>query len=315
MTKIPDAPKHIPITNDRYTAKEYEGLPEKTAEVAGHEPEHMAKVWGKVAGDGYISRADAGKLNRAMGDISVFGHELHDGTDTVEAEFMALRLSKSDVKWDPEVRKAYEGELAARNLQMEKGAVLTGSFTHEGTVHELTEGFVDMPYDKFLELMPADKWGVNLAEYRGGEVKITAKDEQGRVTRQRERMVLESPLSKLLPGVFEANDMTKVESITHGDGRGQSYTTTYAYSDGLFDWEDRDFRGFGYVKATDPAGTVQETWFHQDDVFKGNAYRQEVSNAEGRLLKKVESSWDERELSPGVRFPFLKQVDEYTYSE
>ena len=219
MTKIPDAPKHIPITNDRYTAKEYEGLPEKTAEVAGHEPEHMAKVWGKVAGDGYISRADAGKLNRAMGDISVFGHELHDGTDTVEAEFMALRLSKSDVKWDPEVRKAYEGELAARNLQMEKGAVLTGSFTHEGTVHELTEGFVDMPYDKFLELMPADKWGVNLAEYRGGEVKITAKDEQGRVTRQRERMVLESPLSKLLPGVFEANDMTKVESITHGKDR------------------------------------------------------------------------------------------------
>lgn len=219
MTKINEQPKHIPITNDRFQPSDYEVVPGHVAEVVSHEPVHLRKAWDEVAADGYISQRDAAKLNRAMGDVRIFGRELHDGTDTAEAKFMAARLHEGNVDMDPAVRKAYEAELAARQARMEKGEVLSGTFQHGNTIHELTEGVVDMKFDNFMKLMPADTWGVNLAEYRGGEVKVTTTDEQGRVLTQRERMVTETPLSKLLPSVFEANDMTKVESIHYDKDR------------------------------------------------------------------------------------------------
>jgi hypothetical protein len=212
----PQGAEQIPITNDRYTDADFEAVPGKVAEVVSHEPGKLSEVWDEVAADGRISKADADRLDRVMGDVRIFGHEIHDGTDTTEAKFIAMRLASRDVQFDPEVRRRYEAELAARQERMENGEILSGTFERGDTIHELTEGIVDMPYDEFMKKMPADRWGVNLAEYRGGEVKVTERDAQGRVIKQRERMVLETPLSKLLPGVFEANDMTKVESIEYG---------------------------------------------------------------------------------------------------
>jgi RHS repeat-associated protein len=41
-----------------------------------------------------------------------------------------------------------------------------------------------------------------------------------------------------------------VSSVTVTDqASGQSYTTTYEYRDGLWDWQDREFRGFGWVRT------------------------------------------------------------------
>ncbi len=213
MTKISGKAQHLPITNDNYKKEDFNAVPGKVAEVVSHEPTHMQKAWDKAASDGFISRSDAQDINRAMGDWSIFGREVRDGTDTVEAKFMAARLANSKVSMDPEVRKGFEAELSARQARMENGEVLSGTFQYGDSIHELTEGVVDMPFDEFMAKMPADRWGVNLASYRGGEVKVTERDDQGNVTLQRERMVTETPLSKLLPGVFEANDMTKVESI------------------------------------------------------------------------------------------------------
>lgn len=216
MTRIPDGPQFLPMAEDAFTEGDYAVVPDKVAEVVSHEPAHMRRVWDEVARDGYVSKRDAALLDRAMGDIRLFGRTLKDGTDTVEARFMAMRLADGRVRFDPAVRLAYERELAARQARLEKGEVLSGTFQIGDTVHELTEGVIDMPYDEFMRHMTADKWAVNLADYRGGDVRVTERDAEGRVIRQRERMVTETPFSAILPQFFEPNDMTKVEEISHG---------------------------------------------------------------------------------------------------
>jgi hypothetical protein len=212
MTKI-RTPQHLPITKDLYKKEQYDAVPQKVTDVLNNEPTHIRKVWNEVAADGYISLRDADRLNHAMGDLRIFGREIVDGTDTVEAKFIAMRMAEGKVEIDPKVRQMWETELADRQACMQKGEILSGTFHQGDSIHQLTEGIVDMPFEQFMQLMPADRWAVNLADYRGGEVKVTEHDAEGRIVRQRERMVTETPLSKIIPGLFEPNDMTKVESI------------------------------------------------------------------------------------------------------
>ncbi len=56
-------------------------------------------------------------------------------------------------------------------------------------------------------------------------------------------------------------------TITVADGRGWSKTTTYEYSGGEYDEDERVWLGFGYAKETqpplpgEPTGPYTETWF------------------------------------------------------
>ena len=104
-----------------------------------------------------------------------------------------------------------------------------------------------------------------------------------------------------------------VSSITSSDGRGSSYTTNYNYKDGLYSWTEREFRGFGYVKTTDPEGNFSESYFKQDDIFKGRAYKQETKNSEGTLYSRSENTWASMQVYPGVNFAYLAQTDNYIY--
>jgi len=101
-----------------------------------------------------------------------------------------------------------------------------------------------------------------------------------------------------------------VSSIAISDGTGNTSTTKYEYSDGYYDIDERDFRGFGHVKITDPIGTTSETWFHQDDLFKGMASKNEVRDSNGDLYAGATKEYDS-ELSYGsATFPFLtKSID------
>jgi len=203
------------MMNEAFGIEDYQPVPARVAEIKTHEPEHMVNAWKELTADGSLSKADAAKLDRKMGDVRIFGHNFKDGMDTLEAKFIAARLADPSVNIDPNVRQSYEQRLAARQERMESGEVMSGTFLHGDRIHELTEGHVNVPFEQFIDLMPADRWAVNLSDYRGGEVKITETDSQGRVVRQEERMVTETPFSKIFPKLFEPNDMTKVEVIDY----------------------------------------------------------------------------------------------------
>jgi len=102
------------------------------------------------------------------------------------------------------------------------------------------------------------------------------------------------------------------ESIA-SDGQGNSYKTTYSYSGGLYDVQDKEFRGFGYAKITDTEGNYTESYFHQDDIYKGRPYKKEVKDKDGNLYSKLENTWQYREPSPGSCFPYLLETYNYIY--
>ncbi|UCB57641.1 MAG: VCBS repeat-containing protein [Candidatus Omnitrophota bacterium] len=107
-----------------------------------------------------------------------------------------------------------------------------------------------------------------------------------------------------------------VDSVTRDDGLGHRYTTNYTYANGFYDAKDREFRGFGYVKTNDPEGNIAETWFHLDDIFKGRAYKQRISDSLGNKYQEVLNSWEKINPYSGhseISFPYLASEDSYTY--
>ena len=89
--------------------------------------------------------------------------------------------------------------------KLRRGKVLSKSYPRtDGLVVERTMGCVELSLERFLAVIPAERWGVNLVDYLGGEVR---RHSEGR---QVERMVLWAPLTNL--------DMTKLESVEKEKG-------------------------------------------------------------------------------------------------
>ncbi|MBM3248005.1 MAG: hypothetical protein FJZ10_01070 [Candidatus Omnitrophica bacterium] len=106
-----------------------------------------------------------------------------------------------------------------------------------------------------------------------------------------------------------------VSSVTATDQvSGQSYTTNYEYRDGLFDFEDREFRGFGFVKVSDAQGNYSETEFLQDDIYKGRVKEGRSFDASGNLYTKSTSDWQSQDLGNGSKFVYLNRADSYLYN-
>ncbi len=105
-----------------------------------------------------------------------------------------------------------------------------------------------------------------------------------------------------------------VSSVTATDTiSGQSYTTRYEYKNGLFDFQDREFRGFGYVKVKDVDNNYSETTFYQDDLFKGRPKEQKTFDASGNLYGKSVNTYSSQNLYPGVDFVYLSKSDNFIY--
>ena len=98
-------------------------------------------------------------------------------------------------------------------------------------------------------------------------------------------------------------------SVTTYDGMGNSYTVTTIYAGGFFDAVERDFRGFAYARVTDPDDNYSESWFHQDDVYKGMLDKTEARDAGGALLRQTTNTWGVSQPYPGASFVFLQQMD------
>ena len=97
--------------------------------------------------------------------------------------------------------------------------------------------------------------------------------------------------------------------VTTEDGLGHTYAMTTTYAGGYFDAPERDFRGFRYARVTDPDGNYTESWFHQDDTYKGKPEKTEVRDTGSALLRQVTNTWDVTDPYPGSTFVFLSQAD------
>jgi RHS repeat-associated protein len=104
-----------------------------------------------------------------------------------------------------------------------------------------------------------------------------------------------------------------VKAITANDNNGTLSSVSYTYSGGYYDPAERDFRGFGYVKQINPDQTTVESWFHQDNVFKGMMSQQVVKDSIGNVYDNTTNSFESSSLDNGSVFPFLRRTDEYLF--
>ena len=91
--------------------------------------------------------------------------------------------------------------------------------------------------------------------------------------------------------------------------QGASYTTNYTYSSGGFDYPAREFRGFGYAKASQMRNTQNyeaqtETWFHQDFTRKDMTQEVLTTSREGHT-RRVDNTRIAATLVTGVTCPRL----------
>lgn len=89
-------------------------------------------------------------------------------------------------------------------------------------------------------------------------------------------------------------------------------TTTYSYEGGLYNPDDKEFRGFNYVKEVNPWGTSSEHYFHQDEAMKGKEYTTQVNDSGGAPYAKTVNQWNWTNSS-GILEVLLNQTDSYTY--
>jgi len=89
-------------------------------------------------------------------------------------------------------------------------------------------------------------------------------------------------------------------------------TTTLDYSSGLFDPEDKEFRGFAEVEETRPDGSRVKHWFHQDDAKKGIEYQSKLFDENNNLYTMVKNNFTHQEES-GYYMVTLDSASNYFY--
>ena len=96
------------------------------------------------------------------------------------------------------------------------------------------------------------------------------------------------------------------------DGYNELSQTTYDYSNAYYKYADRDFRGFGYVKETNPdLSTVETTYEQNDDYKKGRPLLAVTKNPGGTLLKRLTYTWASDTMS-GTTAKFVKLTGKRT---
>ena len=114
-----------------------------------------------------------------------------------------------------------------------------------------------------------------------------------------------------------------VDTVTADDGlgaTGSTVTTNYEYYGGLYDTDDREFRGYEKVEITYPAGNKTETHYYQDDVKKGLVKKSMTRDASNYIYNYVYNTYTDYAATSsshygygisGVCAPLLTQVDSY----
>jgi RHS repeat-associated protein len=182
------------------------------------------------------------------------------------------------------------------------GTFITGDFNGDGlfdvavfdkSTHEWT---VKLHHSKYPDLLVGIDNGI------GGTTTITYKDSAA----------YENNGTNGLPAL--PFSIRVVSTVTQSDGLGSSYTTNYFYRDGFFDTTQREFRGFGYVKVIDAEGSYKETYFNQDDIYKGRPSKEVVRDKYEKIYSQVSYDWrDQKLFSDTVDYPYLFEKTSTAY--
>ena len=94
-----------------------------------------------------------------------------------------------------------------------------------------------------------------------------------------------------------------VGNVTNNNSLANSFniigTYAYNYSNGSYDYQDFEFRGFAQVNETKPDNSLVKHYFYQDDARKGKEYRTEVYNSSGKIYSKDEGLFNYTNTSAG----------------
>lgn len=114
-----------------------------------------------------------------------------------------------------------------------------------------------------------------------------------------------------------------VKSVSFNDGNGLISTINHSYGGGYYHPNEREFRGFEYVKQTKPNMTTVETWYYQDkkdDPFdnqcpgcRGQPYEQQIKDSSGNLYLLTNYFYTPTSPYPGLTFPGLTRKDDLVY--
>ncbi|MCP3893123.1 MAG: hypothetical protein GY706_00615, partial [Bacteroides sp.] len=108
-----------------------------------------------------------------------------------------------------------------------------------------------------------------------------------------------------------------VSKVIKNDGLGNSYDTKYEYEGGMYDYDDREFRGFEKVKVIDHDDNYSLSTYSQHDIYQGKLLSKETRAANDDLFVKTETTWKVRyPNSPEnneIQFVYVEAEDEYIY--
>lgn len=107
-----------------------------------------------------------------------------------------------------------------------------------------------------------------------------------------------------------------VSSVTSNNGMSGPHaltaTANYSYSQGLYDFPTREFRGFGKIAETRADGSKVLHYFHQDEARKGKEYKSETKSNSDLPFASTENTWTGLS-SNGVYVPRLDRTDSSTF--
>ncbi len=180
----------------------------------------------------------------------------------------------------------------------------SGDFTNLGT--RLWDANADMLLD-FIIHYNGNIPRLFLNKTKPADILLSMNNGFGGVT------ILEYGSSAQFNNTFLPFTIPVITAVTKSNSLGDSYRTTFTYGAGLWVPQKREFRGFGFIKTTDPEGHYTETDYLQDDFKKGKIAEQRTYAATGQLLTKIINTWQTQSLASGVNFVFLKKTDNFVY--
>lgn len=163
----------------------------------------------------------------------------------------------------------------------------------------------------------------------GGKISVEYKPSTSWVNRDRDIPVGQTPwqadAESLLGSVIQTT-----WRVTVDDGINSPAITTYSYFGGMYDYADKEFRGFHKTTKVDASGASTVTWFHQDGGMdhaslgefsdgsshskRGMPFRIESYDAQGRLLQLVLHKVLEQQIGSVERyFPYVARTTTQNY--
>ncbi len=112
-------------------------------------------------------------------------------------------------------------------------------------------------------------------------------------------------------------NMFVVKNVSYNNSLTGPFTSffnySYNYSDGKYDYEEKDFRGFSIVNETLPDSSIISHRFYQDEILKGKEYNTTIYNSSGNIFTRDEALFNYTNASAGYFKVFTVSQTNYLH--